>query len=1363
MFAGGWFGLGAAQPDGASRSRSTTASSPTAPRLAGARSAAAAAAGGDDDPNGADALDAEGVAAGLMLGEGGDPASGDLPPPEEWDESSASFTSDEDSETASDDSQFDLDADSDDDEDDSEDEDLAWIPWFTGLNGNEYLTLVAEPFIEDEFNLTGLAAMVPYFHEALNVILDRDTHDGVDVDLVESSAQLLYMLIHARFIATKQGLQSMLNKLENREFGTCPRTFCYNYPLLPLGEYDHPGMGNVKLYCHSCHDMYNVPSTRLGRLDGAAFGSTFPHLLFTTYPDLHSHILGLTRDPGPLQVAYVPRIFGFRVSEAADSPDAPRMGWLRHVPGLNLRTGFVREPSPPPADSDAAADPLSGDSDRGDGDRGKADRIKRYAFLLGQTDLFAHFLGEDVINALKEETSGKGRGKGGQAGSRRHRKTEAEEDAELINDDDDDDEQMTKVFTESPSYVVGGTMRDYQLQGLNWMISLYDNGVNGILADEMGLGKTLQTISFLGYLKHFRDVSGPHLVVVPKSTLHNWFSEFQRWVPSLDVFVFHGNKDERQELISSRLVSRSFDVCVTSYEMCLREQSQLKKINFESIVIDEAHRIKNEQSALSKIMRELHSRNRLLITGTPLQNNLHELWALLNFLLPDVFHDSDTFTNWVQSGEERVEQLHRVLQPFLLRRVKSQVEKSLLPKKRLDIYVTMSAMQKKWYQQILEKNVDAVNGAIGANKSSRTRLLNIVMQLRKCCNHPYLFEGAEPGPPYTTDFHLVANSGKMLVLDKLLARLRAAGSRVLIFSQMSRMLDILEDYCQWRDFEYCRIDGGTAHEDRIRAIDDYNAPDSSKFVFLLTTRAGGLGINLTTADTVIFMDVDWNPQSDLQAEDRAHRIGQQKQVVVYRLISENAIDEKILERATQKMQLDRMVIQSQLKPAAGGSGTTGAAAGAEKETASDYLAMIRHGAAAMFHGDGSADGQDVDVEELLRRSEERSAELNAKYANARVEDLVRLNHSAYEWDGEDYRKKKQGKMAGGFEWIGPAKRDRRGGNDTASDRAVGGPSAPKKPKLQVILPTFPDFQFFDKRFVELKIREFWQELRADKEKLEDLETADHASAMAAEPLTADEEKEMRELESKAFTNWTKREFNAFLRAHDKHGRADLAGIAAELAETGKTEDEVRAYAAVFWERFRELDGWEKRIGDIEKAERRHRQDVEIGIFAQLLLDACEGNPLLTLPLHYNPKTRGKPYSDDEDRFLVVTAIRYGLDRHDVYEHVHAQVQRSPVFRFSWYARSRTPVELGKRIVAVLSVLLKEGPGPAAEARRKMPVTATALPVSPLVGATTAAAKRKRGEAPAAVTATTDDDGLAGSDSASESDHPSSASKRVKIE
>ena len=303
-------------------------------------------------------------------------------------------------------------------------------------------------------------------------------------------------------------------------------------------------------------------------------------------------------------------------------------------------------------------------------------------------------------------------------------------------------------LTVQPECIKFGKMREYQLAGLNWMIRLFDHGINGILADEMGLGKTLQTISLLGYLSEYRGITGPHMVVVPKSTLGNWMNEFKRWCPMIRPFKFHGNQEARAAQKAQYLdKNNAFDVCVTSYEMVIKEKNALKKFHWRYIIIDEAHRIKNENSRLSKVMRMFACNNRLLITGTPLQNNLHELWALLNFLLPEVFGDAGQFEEWFGTGTEGdntevVQQLHKVLRPFLLRRLKAEVEKNLPPKKEMILKVGMSEMQKEYYKRALQKDIQVVNSG-----GDRSRLLNMVMQLRKCCNHPYLFQGAEPGPP----------------------------------------------------------------------------------------------------------------------------------------------------------------------------------------------------------------------------------------------------------------------------------------------------------------------------------------------------------------------------------------------------------------------------------------------------------------------------------------------------------------------------------------------------------------------------------------------------------------------------------------
>lgn len=277
----------------------------------------------------------------------------------------------------------------------------------------------------------------------------------------------------------------------------------------------------------------------------------------------------------------------------------------------------------------------------------------------------------------------------------------------------------------------------------------------------------------------------------------------------------------------------------------------------------------------------------------------------------------------------------------------------------------MSKMQREWYQKILSKDIEAINGMRSNKGETKLRLLNILMQLRKLTNHPYLFDGAEP-TPYTNGDHLIYNSGKLVLLDKLLPKLQANGSRVLIFCQMTRMLDILEDYLMYKSYEYCRLDGSSSGEDREKAIEDFNKEGSTKFIFLLSTRAGGLGINLATADIVILYDSDWNPQADLQAQDRAHRIGQKKPVIVYRFVTEGTVEEKIVERAEAKLQLDQIVIQQ------------GRLVDQSNRLSHDeMMAMIRHGAEEIFTSkDSTITDQDIDI--ILAKSEEKSVSISQK-------------------------------------------------------------------------------------------------------------------------------------------------------------------------------------------------------------------------------------------------------------------------------------------------------------------------------------------------------------------------------------------------
>lgn len=694
-----------------------------------------------------------------------------------------------------------------------------------------------------------------------------------------------------------------------------------------------------------------------------------------------------------------------------------------------------------------------------------------------------------------------------------------------------------------------------------------------------------------------------------------------------------------------------------------------------------------------------------MITGTPLQNNLHELWALLNFLLPDVFGDSEAFDQWF-SGQDRdqdtvVQQLHRVLRPFLLRRVKSDVEKSLLPKKEVNVYLGMSEMQVKWYQKILEKDIDAVNGA-GGKRESKTRLLNIVMQLRKCCNHPYLFEGAEPGPPYTTDEHLVYNAGKMAVLDKLLKRLEKQGSRVLIFSQMSRLLDILEDYCVFRQYKYCRIDGGTAHEDRIAAIDDYNKPGSEKFVFLLTTRAGGLGINLTSADIVILYDSDWNPQADLQAMDRAHRIGQTKQVVVYRFVTDNAIEEKVLQRAAQKLRLDQLVIQQ-------GRAQTAAKAAANKD---ELLSMIQHGAENVFKSKGptgnmadeSGEMDDDDIDEILSRGENRTKELNARYEKLGIDDLQKFtSESAYEWNGENFANTKK---SIGMTWINPAKRERKEQSYSMdkyfrqtmypNPKADAKPKAPRAPKQVPV----HDYQFYPARLRELQDREtaFYRKEIGYKVPLSDGEEENLSEREAeraldqqeiddATPLNDDEKEEKEALSSLGFGEWNKRDFQQFVNGSGKYGRTNYEGISREI--DSKEPSEIKAYAKVFWQRYTEIGDYIKYIKTIEDGEERIRR---VQHHQKLLRKKMQQYrvPLQQLKINYSVSTTNKKvYTEEEDRFLLVLLDKYGIDATDLYETMREDIRDSPLFRFDWFFLSRTPIELSRRCTTLITTIVKE--------------------------------------------------------------------------
>ncbi|KAI9891451.1 MAG: hypothetical protein M1814_002770 [Vezdaea aestivalis] len=582
-----------------------------------------------------------------------------------------------------------------------------------------------------------------------------------------------------------------------------------------------------------------------------------------------------------------------------------------------------------------------------------------------------------------------------------------------------------------PKLMTGGKLRGYQLEGFRWLVNIYNNGINGILADEMGLGKTLQTIALITFLKQI-NVKGPFLIVAPLSTLSNWIQEFEKWTPKIKALQYHGSKPERDEIIRKQLsnfkgaASPDFPVICTSFEIAMRDRKELSNngMQWTYLMIDEGHRLKNYNCKLLKELMRYNTESKLLITGTPLQNNLAELWSLMHFLQPETFYDLDSFQSWFAASElqnrttkkevinsERetkiIEKLQAVLRPYVLRRVKTDVESDLprkreyilfakLTKPQLDIY---NAIDDGTIREHLESEVlstfearsgastprslkrKAGSGVQTPNKSSKSsrastpgegvalatrlrgnkskksyreveegeglyqkdedkadkdvldapdpaedglkkalkdakriisgkKLQNPAMQHRLACNSPHLFYPLlNPDSP---DESLIASSGKLQLLDKLVAALLAAGHKLLIFSQFKAMLDLLEDWAvSLRKYNICRLDGSTAQVDRAEEIRRFNAKGKNGAdIFLLSTRAGGQGINLMAADTVILFDSDFNPQQDLQAQDRAHRIGQTRPVIVYRLATRGTVEEELLEKAAGKRLLEKLVMRS---------------------------------------------------------------------------------------------------------------------------------------------------------------------------------------------------------------------------------------------------------------------------------------------------------------------------------------------------------------------------------------------------------------------------------------------------------------------
>lgn len=929
----------------------------------------------------------------------------------------------------------------------------------------------------------------------------------------------------------------------------------------------------------------------------------------------------------------------------------------------------------------------------GDARRSKAQRMD---YLLAQAPMFRHFIHGELpkkSSIVQEHVGGK-----------RRRMTEVEEDKLML--DSEVTESQTELLSTTRLHVqpacITGKMRPYQLEGLNFLIGLFERGLNGILADEMGLGKTLQTISLLAFLRQYKNITGPHLIVVPKSTLGNWMNEIDKWCPDICAVRFHGTQEQRKQQLDERIKVAKFDAVVTTYEVAMKEKGSLTRISWRYLIIDEAHRIKNENSMLSQVVRQFNSQARLLITGTPLQNNLHELWALLNFLLPDVFSRAEDFERWFSSVEtlekdedetkrkgEIIKQLHAVLRPFLIRRLKSEVEHTLPPKKETVLFTKLSDMQLELYRNLLKKDIDAINGKGG----DRVRLLNILMQLRKCCNHPYLFDGVEDRTLDPFGEHLIKNCGKFSLLDRLLPRLKENGHRLLIFSQMTRVLDILEDYCTMRKYNFCRIDGSTEGEWRDTQIADYNAEGSTKFIFLLSTRAGGLGINLATADTVILFDSDWNAQCDLQAMDRAHRIGQRKPVNVYRLITENSVEERILRTAMAKLRLDTLVIQQ------------GRLTEQKKNLQKDELLdMIRYGADKFFKSNaGTYADEDLDV--ILQRGEtitkKMNDEIQEKIKESGTLDMLDFtlkedanDASIFHFEGVDYKNK--GSAAAGKEFfLDVGKRVRSKNYDESAyfrDALRVGPVQPTAEKKKQRLKYRKEPGLSDHMLCNTeRLREIFAMERAAVDKYnEEADQAAKDGKEVPEPpdintlLDSKVQEERTRLLSEGFRNWTRREYNSFLRGMERHGRQSFEKIAADIGES-KTKDDVAKYSKTFWELGpKRIESWAKVLKAIEDGEQKIARRKEMEKALQLKVARYQ-DPWKELDVIYG-NSKSKTFIDEEDRWLVCMTHRLGYGR---WEDIKLEVRRAWQFRFNWWLKSRTPIELKRRVDVLIRLIEKE--------------------------------------------------------------------------
>jgi chromodomain-helicase-DNA-binding protein 4 len=564
-----------------------------------------------------------------------------------------------------------------------------------------------------------------------------------------------------------------------------------------------------------------------------------------------------------------------------------------------------------------------------------------------------------------------------------------------------------------PKTVTGGQLMDYQLEGMNWLYYQWFKNLNCILADEMGLGKTIQIIAYFALLVQ-NHKCWPFLVVVPNSTCPNWRREIKKWVPSLRVVTYFGSsvarkitqdyelfpKDEEEK---ERKKGTGHDkslpkdlrahIVITSYESVVEEKARqnLQKVAWAGLVVDEGQRLKNEKNLLYDNLSKMRFPFKVLLTGTPLQNNARELFNLLQFLDPKI-NAAAMDAKYETLTKENVPELHDLIRPFFLRRTKAQVLTFLPPVAQIILPVTMSVVQKKLYKSILAKNPQLMKSIFSRNgnvaQKERVNLNNILMQLRKTLCHPFVYNREIEERSYeqaVSHRNLVEASSKLQLLQLMLPKLQQRGHRVLLFSQFLQNLDIVEDFLDGLGLQHRRLDGSINSLEKQQRIDDFNAPHSPYFAFLLSTRSGGVGINLASADTVIIMDPDFNPHQDIQALSRAHRIGQKNKVLVFQIMTRGSVEEKIMQIGKKKMALDHVLIQQMDQ---------------EDDAGMDLESILRHGAEALFGDDNTGDisFDSASVDKLLDRSqiestktgEDKSAESQFSFARVWANDKAAL-------------------------------------------------------------------------------------------------------------------------------------------------------------------------------------------------------------------------------------------------------------------------------------------------------------------------------------------------------------------------------------